>query len=54
MATIEHTGLMTYIDENGNHHILYPVTTADAVDGLEEKISAKISDELGAVENGTY
>lgn len=50
MDTTEHTGLMTYIDENGNHHILYPVTTADAVDGLEEKIA----DALGVIENGTY
>lgn len=39
MATTEHTGLMTYVDENGNHHILHPVTTADAVSGLAEALA---------------
>lgn len=42
MATIEHTGLMTYIDENGNHYILYPVTNVDAVDGLQEELNNKV------------
>jgi hypothetical protein len=43
MATTEHTGLMTYIDENGNHYILYPVTNVDAVDGLQEELNNKVS-----------
>lgn len=46
MATTEHTGLMTYIDENGNHHILYPVTNIDAVDGLPQELNTKLSMEL--------
>lgn len=36
MATTEHTGLMTYKDENGNLYLLYPITTKDAVEGLDE------------------
>lgn len=49
MATIEKTGLFTYIDEHGNQYILYPVTQIDAVDGLREaleKMSADMSNEL--------
>lgn len=37
MATYERTGLLTYIDEEGNQYLLYPVTTADAVDGAVTK-----------------
>ena len=46
MATTERTGLMTYIDEDGNHDILYPVTTMEAVDGLPEALYSKLSMEL--------
>lgn len=41
MATTEQTGLMTYVDEDGNLHILYPVTTIDAVDGLDEALEGR-------------
>lgn len=41
MATTEHTGLLTYIDANNNQQILYPVTTTDAVDGLDEEYEQK-------------
>ena len=40
MAATEHTGVMTYIDEAGNHHILYPVTKLEAVDGFQEVLDA--------------
>lgn len=40
MATIEEKGIFTYVDENGSHHLLYPVTTMDAVDGLQEALDA--------------
>lgn len=40
MATIINTGVMTYVDEYGNHQVLYPVTTADAVNGLSEALDA--------------
>ena len=40
MATTKTTGVMTYVDENGNHHILCPVTTAQAVSGLGEALGA--------------
>ena len=36
MATMKTTGVMTYVDDGGNHHILHPVTTAAAVEGLAE------------------
>lgn len=63
MAAIESKGLMTYVDEAGNHNILYPVTTLDAVDGLEEaledrmtkdQVTTMINEALGVIENGTY
>ena len=41
MATTEVNGLMTYIDEAGNHFILYPVTQVENVDGLEDALAAK-------------
>lgn len=41
MSTTEQKGLIIYVDEEGNHHILYPVTTVDAVDGLEEFLKAQ-------------
>ena len=39
MATTEKKGILTYVDNSGNMTFLYPVTTADAVDGLDEIIS---------------
>ena len=39
MATTEKKGILTYVDNSGNMTLLYPVTTADAVDGLDEIIS---------------
>ena len=41
MATTEHNGLMVYKDENGNMRVLYPVTKADLVDGLDELFDAQ-------------
>ena len=40
MATIETKGLMTYVDKNGNKFLIYPVTKAELVDGLDEAIQA--------------
>ena len=34
MATYEHTALMQHIDQNGDMHLLYPITKAENVDGL--------------------
>lgn len=36
MATKEKSCLLNYVDEYGNKVLLYPVTTAENVDGLEE------------------
>lgn len=35
MATYEHNALQNYKDNDGNIHIVYPVTKADNVDGIE-------------------
>lgn len=35
MATTEHNGLMIYKDRNGDNHVLYPITKAELVDGLD-------------------
>ena len=40
MATTETKGLMTYVDKNGNKFLIYPVTKAELVDGLDEAIQA--------------
>lgn len=44
MATTERIGLLTSVDDGGNHTLIYPVTTAEAVDGLDEAITEKISE----------
>ena len=36
MATTEHISLLSQLDENGNRKLIYPVTSTEAVDGLEE------------------
>ena len=36
MATTEKVGILTHLDTEGNTTVLYPVTTVDAVDGIEE------------------
>ena len=36
MATTEKVGILTHVDQSGNMTVLYPVTTIDAVDGIEE------------------
>lgn len=36
MATTEHVGLLTYKETADNKSLLYPITKAEAVDGLEE------------------
>lgn len=38
MVTYENIGLMTYIDEKGNKYIMYPITKAEAVEGLDDII----------------
>ena len=35
MATYEHNALQNYKDNDGNIHIVYPVTKSDSVDGIE-------------------
>ena len=36
MAVVEKSGLMKYKDEAGNLYLMYPITTTDNVNGLEE------------------
>lgn len=36
MTTTEHNGLLVYVDESGNKKILYPITKAELVEGLDE------------------
>ena len=43
MATTETKGLMTYVDKNGNKFLIYPVTKAELVDGLDEAIQAFVA-----------
>lgn len=54
MATTEQTGLFTYIDESGNMHILYPVTTMEAVDGLPDALAGKAPAGYGLGEQVYY
>ncbi len=53
MATTENNGLLTYKDEAGDKHLLYPVTKAELVDGLEEAINARFTDGYKAMLDGT-
>lgn len=41
MATYEYNGLLTVKDAAGNKYLLYPITKAECVDGLEEALAAK-------------
>lgn len=41
MAVIENSGLMKYKDKDGNTNIMYPITTLDNVDGVEEALAGK-------------
>lgn len=41
MTTYEKLGQMTYVDENGNEHLLYPKTKQDCVDGLKDTLAGK-------------
>lgn len=41
MATTEHNVLPIYQDENGNKYILYPITKAELVDGLQDFLDEK-------------
>ena len=45
MATTENYGLLTYKDESGNLYLLYPVTKAELVDGLDEALAARFTNE---------
>lgn len=36
MPTYEHSGVFSYKDENSNVHLLYPVTTKDNVEGMDQ------------------
>ena len=47
MATTENNGLLTYKDEAGNLHLLYPVTKAELVDGLDEVLEGKVDKVTG-------
>lgn len=38
MATTEHVGLLTVKNSAGDKQLLYPITTIEAVDGLEEAL----------------
>lgn len=41
MASYEHKGQLSYVDYDGNEHILYPETEIDCVHGLNEELGAK-------------
>jgi hypothetical protein len=41
MATYDKTGQMTYVDESGNEHLLYPNTKMECVEGLEAQLASK-------------
>ena len=41
MAVIEKSGLMKYKDKSGNTYLLYPITTTDNIDGLDEALAEK-------------
>ncbi len=43
MATTEYVSLLSQFDENGNRKLIYPVTSAEAVDGLEEFVRENTS-----------
>ena len=36
MAVFEHEGILTYKEESGDKHLMYPVTKAALIDGLDE------------------
>lgn len=48
MAATEKSCLLQKVDGSGNVSLLYPVTTAENVDGLDEAIAAKVSGSGGA------
>ena len=47
---IEKTGALKFKDEAGNVYILYPVTTAEQVEGLEEKVNTLAAEQVGKTE----
>ncbi len=53
MAVIEKSGLMKYKDAAGNTTIMYPITTMENVDGVDEAIAAA-KDVLWATFDSTY
>lgn len=44
MAMTEHEGLQIYKDAGGNCYILYPITKAHLVEGLDELLDGKAAD----------
>lgn len=48
MATTEHVGLMMTKDASGNKKILYPVTTPEAIEGVEQLVGKSIAATLSA------
>lgn len=52
MAVYEKSGVLNWIDKNGNKNILYPVTTTDNVDGLDTELAVKV-DKTSIVDNLT-
>jgi hypothetical protein len=51
MATYDKTGQMTYVDESGNEHLLYPNTKMECVEGLEAQLASKAPAGYGLGEN---
>lgn len=43
MAIYEKNGVLNYLDAEGNKNILYPVTKAEDVDGLDEELALKVN-----------
>lgn len=50
MATIEHDALMKIKDKDGNLNLIYPVTKAELVDGLDSLLAGKAA----AISRGAY
>lgn len=48
MATTEHVGLMMTKDASGNKKILYPVTTPEAIEGVEQLVGKSVTATLDA------
>ena len=52
MSTYEHNALQRYKDQNGDDHLIYPITKAENVDGLDTFIQTETADLKKSVSDG--